>query len=82
VAAFLWPDTYISQALMRITPQQVPENLIPSVLNTQMAERLNQLQQEILSRTSLQELIQRPRWTCTRESGSACRWKTSSRHAQ
>jgi uncharacterized protein involved in exopolysaccharide biosynthesis len=60
VAAFLWPDTYISQAVMRITPQQVPENLIPSVLNTQMAERLNQLQQEILSRTSLQELIQRP----------------------
>jgi len=40
--------------------QQVPENLIPSVLSTQMAERLNQMQQEILSRTSLQELIQRP----------------------
>jgi polysaccharide chain length determinant protein (PEP-CTERM system associated) len=60
VVAFMWPDTYISQAVMRITPQQVPENLIPSVLNTQMAERLNQMQQEILSRTSLQELIQRP----------------------
>ena len=60
VVAFLWPDTYISQAVMRITPQQVPENLIPSVLSTQMAERLNQMQQEILSRTSLQELIQRP----------------------
>ncbi|MGA2267979.1 MAG: GNVR domain-containing protein [Bryobacteraceae bacterium] len=60
VVAFMWPDTYISQAVMRITPQQVPENLIPSVVNTQMAERLNQMQQEILSRTSLQELIQRP----------------------
>ncbi len=60
VVAFMWPDTYISQAVMRITPQQIPENLIPSVLNTQMAERLNQMQQEILSRTSLQELIQRP----------------------
>jgi polysaccharide chain length determinant protein (PEP-CTERM system associated) len=60
VVAFMWPDTYISQAVMRITPQQVPENLIPSVLNTQMAERLNAMQQEILSRTSLQELIQRP----------------------
>ena len=60
VVAFMWPDTYVSQAVMRITPQQVPENLIPSVLNTQMAERLNQMQQEILSRTSLQELIQRP----------------------
>ena len=60
MVAFIWPDTYISQAVMRITPQQVPENLIPSVLSTQMAERLNQMQQEILSRTSLQELIQRP----------------------
>jgi polysaccharide chain length determinant protein (PEP-CTERM system associated) len=60
VVAFMWPDTYISQAVMRITPQQVPENLIPSVLSTQMAERLNQMQQEILSRTSLQEIIQRP----------------------
>src|SRR5664280_958981 len=60
VVAFMWPDTYISQAVMRITPQQVPENLIPSVLSTQMTERLNQMQQEILSRTSLQEIIQRP----------------------
>jgi succinoglycan biosynthesis transport protein ExoP len=60
VVAFMWPDTYISQAVMRITPQQIPENLVPSVVSTQMAERLNQMQQEILSRTSLQELIQRP----------------------
>ena len=60
VVAFLWPDTYVSQAVMRITPQQVPENLIPSVLSTQVAERLNQMQQEILSRTSLQEIILRP----------------------
>jgi polysaccharide chain length determinant protein (PEP-CTERM system associated) len=60
VVGFLWPDTYVSQAVMRITPQQVPENLVPSVISTQMAERLNEMQQEILSRTSLQELIQLP----------------------
>ena len=60
VVGFLWPDTYVSQAVMRITPQQVPENLVPSVISTQMADRLNQMQQEILSRMSLQELIQRP----------------------
>jgi uncharacterized protein involved in exopolysaccharide biosynthesis len=45
---------------MRITPQQVPERLVPSNLNVQMGERLNQMQQEILSRGSLTELIQRP----------------------
>jgi polysaccharide chain length determinant protein (PEP-CTERM system associated) len=60
VVAFLWPDTFISTALMRITPQQVPERLVPSAINSQMAERLTAMQQEILSRTSLTELIQRP----------------------
>jgi succinoglycan biosynthesis transport protein ExoP len=60
VVGFLWPDTFISSALMRITPQQVPERLVPSAINSQMAERLTQMQQEILSRTSLSELIQRP----------------------
>ncbi|MFN7993358.1 MAG: GNVR domain-containing protein [Bryobacteraceae bacterium] len=60
VVAFLWPDTFISTAEMRITPQQVPERLVPSNINTQMAERLTAMQQEIESRTSLQELIQRP----------------------
>src|SRR5579864_2387670 len=60
VVAFLWPDTYVSTAVMRITPQQVPERLVPSNISTQIAERLTAMQQEILSRTSLQELIQRP----------------------
>src|SRR4030081_128441 len=60
VVAFLWPDTYVSSAVMRITPQQIPERLIPSVVTQQMAQRIGQMQQEILSRTSLAELIQRP----------------------
>ena len=60
VVAFLWPDTFISTAVMRITPQQVPERLVPSAISTQMAERLSSMQQEILSRSSLSELIQRP----------------------
>src|SRR2546422_11742466 len=60
VVAFLWPDTYVSSAVLRITPQQVPERLVPSNLNVQIGERLNAMQQEILSRTQLQELIQRP----------------------
>jgi polysaccharide chain length determinant protein (PEP-CTERM system associated) len=60
VVAFLWPDTYISTAVMRITPQQVPDKLVPTVVTTQMAERLQQLQTDILSRTSLAEIIQKP----------------------
>jgi succinoglycan biosynthesis transport protein ExoP len=60
VVAFMWPDTYISTAVMRITPQQVSERLVPAMMNNQMAERLQQMEQEILSRTSLSEIIQKP----------------------
>src|SRR5579883_3467707 len=60
VVAFLWPDTFVSSAVMRITPQAIPDRLVPSNMNIQMAERLEQMRQEILSRSSLVELIQRP----------------------
>src|ERR1035441_3632095 len=60
VVAFLWPDTYVSQAVMRITPPTISQNLVPTVVNMQMMQRLQQMQQEILSRGSLAELIQRP----------------------
>jgi succinoglycan biosynthesis transport protein ExoP len=60
VVAFLWPDTYVSQAVMRITPPTISNSLVPTVVNMQMQQRLQQMQQEILSRGSLSELIQRP----------------------
>jgi len=60
VVAFLWPDTYVSQAVMRIMPQAVPANLVPSVVSIQMQDRINQMETEILSRTSLSEIINKP----------------------
>jgi succinoglycan biosynthesis transport protein ExoP len=60
VVAFMWPDTFESSAVMRITPQQISERLVPTVVNMQMQQRLQQMQQQILSRGSLSELIQRP----------------------
>src|SRR5215471_11983275 len=60
VVAFLWPDTYVSTAVMRITPPQISERLLPTVLNLQMQQRLSSMQQEITSRSSLAEIIQRP----------------------
>jgi polysaccharide chain length determinant protein (PEP-CTERM system associated) len=59
VVAFLWPDTYVSTAVMRITPQAISDRLVPTVVNMQMQQRLQQMQQEILSRGSLSELVQR-----------------------
>jgi polysaccharide chain length determinant protein (PEP-CTERM system associated) len=60
VVAFMWPDTYVSSAVMRITPPTISERLVPTVVNMQMQQRLAQMQQQILSRSSLSELIQRP----------------------
>src|SRR5437773_11376066 len=55
VVAFLWPDTFVSQAIMRITPQQIAPNLLPTVLNMQLQQRLSSMQQELLSRNRLCE---------------------------
>jgi succinoglycan biosynthesis transport protein ExoP len=60
VVAFIWPDTYESQAVIRIVPQQVSTRLVPAELNSQMSERVNQMEQEILSRGVLTSIITQP----------------------
>lgn len=60
VVAFLWKDTFQSTAVLRITPQQVSEKLVPTEFTTQMAQRLNEMEQQILSRTTLEGLITSP----------------------
>lgn len=61
VAGFLSPDTFLSSATMRITPQQVPEKLIPSMMTSvQLADKITQMTTEILSRSTLQDIIQKP----------------------
>src|SRR5579862_2372974 len=60
VAAFLAPDTFVSTSILTIKPQQVSEKLIPSVISTaQMNDRLAEMETEILSRTTLSEIIQK-----------------------
>src|ERR1700686_2251760 len=60
VVAFLYPDTYVSSAVMRITPQQISASLVPTIVNMQMQQMLQQMQTDILSRSSLGDLIVRP----------------------
>ncbi len=61
VVAFSLPNVYISQAEMQITPAQISENIVQTTINQQLNERIIQMEQEILSRTSLSTLIQDPR---------------------
>jgi succinoglycan biosynthesis transport protein ExoP len=59
VVAFLWPDTFVSKATLRVTPQRVSERLVPADY-TQLAQRLTAMEQEILSRTTLEGIITDP----------------------
>src|ERR1017187_5791540 len=60
VVAFCWPDTFESRAVMRIIPQAVPKDLVEGVGMNSMSQRLEQMQVEILGRTSLMAIIQEP----------------------
>lgn len=57
VGAFLWPDTYVSSATIRVTPPQVPERFIPTNVNVDMNDRINSIYQSITSRTTLTNII-------------------------
>lgn len=57
VTAFLWTDTYVSSATIRVTPQQIPERFIPTNVDVDMSDRINSIYQSITSRTTLTNII-------------------------
>src|SRR6266852_8758548 len=57
VGVYLSPDTYVSQAVVKIVPQQVPFSMVQSAINQQMSDRINSMAQTILSRTTLTTII-------------------------
>jgi len=61
IVAFIMPNVYVSQAEMQITPAQVSDAIVKSTINQRLSERIMQMEQEILSRTSLSQIIQDPR---------------------
>ncbi len=58
VTAFLWPDTYISTAVIRVVPPQVPASFVPPNVTMEMSQRINSMAQEILSRAALTSIIE------------------------
>ncbi len=59
VVAFLWPDTYVSYAVMRITPASVPDRLVPTNFQADLRERLQTMHQDVTSRQRLIEMIKK-----------------------
>jgi uncharacterized protein involved in exopolysaccharide biosynthesis len=58
VVAFLWPDTYVSSALIRVTSSQVPDRYVQANLNQLLSERISAIAQGVLSRSTLTNIIQ------------------------
>lgn len=61
VVAFAMPNVYVSQAEMQITPAQVSDAIVKTTVNQRLTERIISMEQEILSRTMLSQIIQDPR---------------------
>ena len=59
VVAFFWPDMYVCFASMQIRPGTVSNALVPSAMTNQMAQRLQELNLEILGRDNLIVLIKK-----------------------
>jgi polysaccharide chain length determinant protein (PEP-CTERM system associated) len=57
VIAFLWPNSYVATGMIRVVPPQVPSRLVQTNLTEEMTVRVQAIYQNIVSRTSLQNLI-------------------------
>lgn len=51
------PDVYQSTTLIMVEPQDVPESYVKATVTTKVEQRLNALNQEVLSRTRLEAII-------------------------
>jgi len=51
------PDQYRSETVILVVPQQVPQDYVRSTITTRIEDRLNSINQQILSRTRLERII-------------------------
>jgi hypothetical protein len=58
--AYMKPAEYVSTAVLRVAPGALPDGTSPADAKAKMAEHLQRLQQEVLSRNSLTEIIRHP----------------------
>lgn len=57
VGAYMWPDSYTSTAIIRVVPQQVPEQMVPAAVSQQVDQKINSMLQTVESRASLSNII-------------------------
>ena len=59
LGSLLIPNRYTSQTLVLVEEQKVPDNFVKPVVSEELNQRLATMQEQILSRTRLQPLIER-----------------------
>jgi polysaccharide chain length determinant protein (PEP-CTERM system associated) len=57
VGVYLWPDSYDSVAMVKIVPQQVPQNMVQSAITNDLSDRINSMATTVLSRNVLTTII-------------------------
>jgi polysaccharide chain length determinant protein (PEP-CTERM system associated) len=57
VLARALPDIYQAQATISVVPQQVPTSLVPATVTTRLSDRVQAIQDRVLSRPRLEKLI-------------------------
>ena len=56
--ATILPNIYQSTSLILVSPQKLPSSFVTSTITTDLAERMQAIIQEILSRTQLEKIVQ------------------------
>jgi succinoglycan biosynthesis transport protein ExoP len=59
--AFLLPNEYTSKATMQITPAQVSDSVVQSTISNSLVDRIQQMEQSIMSVRELSAIINDPR---------------------
>lgn len=55
--ALILPNIYQSSSLILVSPQRVPSSFVASTVTTDLADRMQSIVQEILSRTQLEKVV-------------------------
>src|SRR4029077_6913330 len=58
ILCVVWPGGYRSSTLILVESQKIPEDYVEALIGSSIEERLNSIQQQVMSRTLLTQMIQ------------------------
>ncbi len=57
ILSLVWPESYRSSTLILVESQKIPEDYVKALIGPSIEERLSSLQQQVMSRTLLNQVI-------------------------